>query len=890
MLSFPPEVATLFSTHSHTEALDAIPPVPRAGLGVLFSATTTVADGPANHLAHVAIIGMGLGLGLGLSVLVVFLLWRQDRSGQESARALRESEERLRQVFEFSPIGKSLISLDGRYLKVNAAMCALTGYSMADLCDRTFADITHPDDLAEDLAGMYKLISGDQVTYSVEKRLLTADGGTVWASKLTSMIRDDDGIPLYFVTHVQDISERRRHEWELAKECRRFKDAEAIGHIGSWEMDVATETVIWSEALLELYGLHPVDFGGDFAAVLACIHPDDREGVDVAIRACASTGEPIDIRHRAIRADDGQVRWLHASGTRDVDGQEMRLAGAVIDVTDFVLAGELSDTARDAAEKESRHKSSFLATMSHEIRTPMNAVIGMTGLLLDTSLSAEQQEFVETVRNSGDALLRVINDILDFSKIEAGALELEQRPFDLRSCVDDALELVAASSTARGLELVGEVDRDCPASVLGDVSRLRQVLVNLLSNAVKFTSEGEVVLTVEPVTSPGSEGKLRFSVADTGIGIPIDAVANLFTKFSQVDASTTRIYGGTGLGLAISQRLVGAMGGTLGVESAVGVGSTFDFSVQLDPCAPVGKIANSEPLASFTSRPVLIVDDNATSRRILRLQLEGWGMRVTEAASADAAIALVDSRMRFGVAVLDMKMPRMNGWELAEVLHSLPATHDLPLILLSSTGEPRLKHTRQGLFSAVLTKPVRSSRLQHALRSALMPVASKSVRDPQQATEAAEELTVLRVLLAEDNAVNQRLGRLMVEKLGHHIDVVANGREATEAVRLAPYDVVLMDVEMPEMDGLDATRSIRLLPVARQPRIVAMTASALVEDQSACSDAGMDDYLSKPVRLGGARCRPHNGDQTDQAERHVRTPCHGQVGRRCDARGARRRS
>jgi CheY-like chemotaxis protein len=481
----------------------------------------------------------------------------------------------------------------------------------------------------------------------------------------------------------------------------------------------------------------------------------------------------------------------------------------------------------------------------------MNAVIGMTGLLLDTSLNDEQLEFVETVRNSGDALLSVINDILDFSKIEAGALELEQRPFDLRVCVDDALELVAASSTAGGLELVGHVDLHCPPTVLGDVSRLRQVLVNLLSNAVKFTSEGEVVLTVEPDTSRDGDRRLRFSVVDTGIGIPVDDVANLFTKFSQVDTSTTRIYGGTGLGLAISQRLVEAMGGILRVDSAVGVGSTFDFSIPLDPCSPAGASLDPGPSASLSSHAALIVDDNANSRRILRLQLEGWGMRVTEAASAEAALALIDSHLRFSVAVLDLRMPQMNGWELAELLHSSAGTSDLPLILITSTGEPRLKQTRPGLFTALLTKPVRSTRLQHALRSALFPGVPESVPDPQLVADTVEDRTVLRVLLAEDNAVNQRLGRLMVEKLGHHIDVVANGREATEAVRLAPYDVVLMDIEMPEMDGLDATRSIRReLPLARQPWIVAMTASALVEDQSACAEAGMDDYLSKPVRLG----------------------------------------
>jgi CheY-like chemotaxis protein len=480
----------------------------------------------------------------------------------------------------------------------------------------------------------------------------------------------------------------------------------------------------------------------------------------------------------------------------------------------------------------------------------MNAVIGMTGLLLDTPLNPEQLEFVETVRNSGDALLSVINDILDFSKIEAGALELEHRPFDLRVCVDDALELVAATTNARGLELFGHVDWRCPGTVLGDVSRLRQVLVNLLSNAVKFTAQGEVVLTVEPDDRQGGENRLRFSVTDTGIGIPANSVANLFETFSQVDASTTRVYGGTGLGLAISQRLVEAMGGTLGVDSTVGSGSTFAFSLVLPGCAPAIEAVAGNLADSLEGRAALIVDDNATGRRILRLQLEAWGMTVTEAASGDAAIALVDAGQHFDIGLLDMKMPGMTGPELAAALRVSPGTRHLALLLLSSTGDSRLGDSGRGLFSAVLTKPVRVSRLRQYLCKALMPDGYEAELDAQPVV-IQEAQTVLRVLLAEDNAVNQRLGRLMVEKLGHHIDVVANGQEAIEAAHLAPYDVVLMDVEMPEMDGLEATRIIRrMLPASRQPTIVAMTASALDEDRRSAVDAGMDNYLLKPVRLG----------------------------------------
>jgi PAS domain S-box-containing protein len=773
------------------------------------------------------------------------------KADRQSATARHASEERISQAFELAPIGKALIGLDGHYLQVNAAFCTLTGYTADELCCLTIADLTHPDDLADDLMGMEQLVAGDLDTYAVEKRYLTASGDTVRTSKLTSLIRDAESVPLYFVAQVQDISERRRSELALAKERRRLRDAEDIGHIGSWEMNVSTESVVWSDSLLELYGIDPTTFTGDYAGVLQHIHPDDRPDVDAAVLACGKTGEPIDIRHRTIRANDGQLRWLYASGARTIEGGSVRLAGAVIDITEFVRAGELSEMAREVAEKESRHKSAFLATMSHEIRTPMNAVIGMTGLLLDTPLNPEQLEFVETVRNSGDALLSVINDILDFSKIEAGALELEHRPFDLRVCVDDALELVAATTNARGIELFGHVDWRCPGTVLGDVSRLRQVLVNLLSNAVKFTAHGEVVLTIEPDDRQAGETRLRFSVTDTGIGIPANSVASLFETFTQVDDSTTRVYGGTGLGLAISQRLVEAMGGTLGVDSTVGIGSTFAFSVVLPGCAPAIETAGAADLVgSLEGRAALIVDDNATGRRILRLQLEAWGMTVTEADSGDAAIALVDAGQHFDVGLLDMKMPGMTGRELAAALRVSPETSHLPLMLLSSTGDSRLGDSGRGLFCAVLTKPVRVSRLRQYLCTALMPDGYEAVPDAQP-VEIEEAQTVLRVLLAEDNAVNQRLGRLMVEKLGHHIDVVGNGREAIEAAHLAPYDVVLMDVEMPEMDGLEATRILRrMLPASRQPTIVAMTASALDEDRRSGVDAGMDNYLLKPVRLG----------------------------------------
>ena len=795
----------------------------------------------------------------------VILLIRRDLKGQEAGRRqLADAEARFRSVIESAT--SAIIMADDRGLITswNAGAQQMFGYAPDDIVGRPVSVIIPERFRAAHLAGLERFRKGEAATVigkTVELMGLRKDGRE-FALELSLAAWSLDGRN-FLSGIINDISERRRAEVELESIFNLTPELICIASVDGYFKRVNpafTRILGWSREEL---------LGQPFFAFL---HPEDVASTEGEVAKLAQGIPTIRFDNR-YRCKDGSYRWLSWTTRPQPDGT---LHATARDVTEKMAAEEAQRrtatelrVAKELAEQANQAKSEFLANMSHEIRTPMNGVIGMTGLLLDTELDQNQRSSAETIRSCAENLLTIINDILDFSKIEAGRLELERIDFDMRQTIEESLELLGDKARSKGIELACEIRPEVPVTVAGDPSRLRQILVNLLSNAVKFTACGEVLVKVR-VASADESGirravahnadqrvlrdadkpvTIEFAVSDTGMGIPAEKLDRLFKSFSQADASTTRQYGGTGLGLAICKRLAELMGGGIAVSSVAGVGSTFTFSIQVVPRPTRHAVANVE----LRGRPVLVVDDSDTSRTILQAQVRGWGMICEVAENGAAGLLALRRHAAAGsvmpLALIDMNMEGIDGLALARMIKADPALAPTRLIMLTSAVIiDQARVTREAGIDVCLSKPVRQEQLRSVIMSLVSGFGSGS--RPRVAIQAATAASLSgRVLIAEDNAVNQRVAAAQLRKMGIHADVAANGLEVLHALDGMAYDVVLMDCQMPELDGFETTRRIRAREIpGRRQVIIAMTANAMTGDRELCLAAGMDDYVAKPVR------------------------------------------
>jgi len=902
---------------------------------------------------------------------------------------LRESEERFRGALENAAIGMAIVAPDGRWLRVNRSLCEIVGYTADELLKGSFQEITHADDLAADLANVNGMLAGTIPTYQMEKRYLHKAGHAIWTLLSVSLVRDSAGIPLYFVSQIQNITERKRIEAALQKSeeqhrklalvASRTQNAVVItdpkGRI-EWVNEGFTR--VTGYVLDEVVGRSPGSFlqgkdtdpatcelmqnrireGEGFAVEILnyskggrgywlsidCQPVHDENGNlknFIAIESDISERKSKDLELRANSAfleaqvessldgilvvdnagrkvlqnrrfgetwkvpesilnlkDDGatlqyaatqvtdseaffaRVKFLYDNPNESAQEEITLKDGRILDRHSAPVVGgsgeyygriwcfrDISERkrvetalrqAREDAVEASRAKGEFLANMSHEIRTPMNGILGLTGLVLESELTPEQRDSLNLVASSADALLTVINDILDFSKIEAGKLDLDPAPFALRDVLGDTLKAFALKAHSKGLELACDVHPDVPDALVGDAGRLRQILTNLVGNAIKFTEFGEVVVYAKPVSIPEGVG-VHFCVRDTGIGIPRAKQASIFDAFTQADGSTTRRYGGTGLGLTISTRLVQLMGGSIWVESEPGTGSEFHFESCFELAKVSGLRASGRPPTSLRGSSVLVVDDNATNRRVLADTLRLWEAWPTCVESGPAALKELRRAAEAGdpypLVLLDAMMPDMDGFEVGRQIAQDPLLAGASIMMLTSADGPGDAARCRALgLTAYLVKPVKAAELLKAITAALgseLP-ASKgpTVRSTLLEPAYRAPARTLEILLAEDNVVNQLVAVRLLEKCGHKVQVTNHGGEALAALASKRFDLVLMDVQMPEVDGFEATRRIREMESGTDYRtpIVAMTAHAMTGDRDRCLAAGMDDYLTKPVQ------------------------------------------
>lgn len=709
----------------------------------------------------------------------------------------------------------------------------------------------HPDDLPRAQEALGKYFAGETPLYECRHRVKHRDGSWLWivdSGKILS--RGPNGEPLRMVGTHRDVTKQYTAQLELQRHTAALNHTGRLAKVGAWEYNLSDQSIYWSD---EVKRIHEVDdsYVPNLNTTYDFFPKEAAETIHNLVEKAVKDGTPYNVELPFITSK-GNKRWVRAMGEAlQVDGVTIALRGAFQDITETHSQQIALSEAKKIAEQANQAKADFLANMSHEIRTPMNAIIGMSELLQQTSINSEQAEFVNVIRNSSEALLSLINDILDFSKIESDNLEFENIPVDLRDTIETAIELVAHAAAEKNLDLLVSFEPDVPPAIYGDKTRLFQIITNLLSNAVKFTEKGEVVVSasVKKAQNSTDTDRLHIAVSDTGIGIMEDRLDRLFKSFSQVDASITREYGGTGLGLAICSRLIDKMGGRIWVESTPQKGSTFHFEIPFKEAPQPPGVKRLTYSKAINGKRLLIVDDNATNRKILSLQTQGWGYIPFTAASAKDALTLLDQDNHFDLAILDVQMPVMSGYDLIKEIRKRKELEKLPIMVLTSIGEAGKSKIGFEDYK-FLSKPVKSSILYNSLLEILhIPeIDEKKIISVSNTDPAMADQYPFRILLTEDLPINQRVALLILSRLGYTAEVAENGYEALAAMEKNTFDVIFMDVQMPEMDGLTCTQNIcEKYPIKERPWIIAMTANALEGDRKICTDAGMDDYISKPI-------------------------------------------
>jgi PAS domain S-box-containing protein len=780
-----------------------------------------------------------------------------DRRKAESA--LEDERIKFQALSDKAPFGMALVANNGIFSYINPKFKELFGYDLADIPDgKTWFRKAFPD------REYRRYVTG---TWLADLKAAEEDGSGQFEKQILRVVCKDESEKMIsflsvhlgtgdFMMTCEDVTELKEREKALLESEQKFRDLAEKSLVGIYLIQEGLFKYVNAQ-FARIHDCTPEEII-DKVHSQVFIHPDDLAQFNENVNQKFTTGvESLSYRFRSITKEK-RVIDVEIFIARTVYKGKSAFIGTLLDITDNVRIQEDLVRAKVQAEEASRAKSEFLANMSHEIRTPLNGVIGMAGLLLDTDLTDEQRDYAETINYSGNTLLAVVNDILDFSKVEAGKLDLEIIDFDLRTSVEEVVDMLSLRAHEKGLECVFMVNPEVPSYVRGDPGRLRQILMNLVNNAVKFTDKGEIVVYATLEEETEIHVRVLFSVVDTGIGIPPHRLDRLFKSFSQVDASTTRKYGGTGLGLAISKHLAEMMGGRIGVESKEGIGSKFWFTVTLEkqPTIPESRLHTTE---SIRGKRLLVVDDNYTNQRVLTAYLRPTDCRLAMASSATEALQMlwqaVSENDPYDLVIIDMLMPIMDGETLGRIIKGDLKLKETILIMLTSAGRRGDAARSKDIgFAAYLTKPIKPKQLYECLAALLYD------RQEMKKKESAPFITKhlireevkqrIRILVAEDNTTNQKVALRILEKLGYRADVAANGKEAVRAFDLLPYNLILMDVQMPEMDGFEATAMIRTKERALGTHIpiVAMTAHALKGDRERCLEAGMDDYVSKPIQ------------------------------------------